>query len=143
MEDAKLWIIGAATLVVIVAVLIWVLRQRDVPGQQSPRDYGAPEVTLTGTAASTGLTFGSDVDAEDAVVDQTVPLSRLGGAGWRDGGGVPATTPTDPHAGESPSWADDDFAGASPTDEHQVEVDQTGPRPTLDGEVDRERGGHW
>ena len=141
MADTKLWLIGALALVIVVAALIWVLRQRgDATASVSPHDYGAPEVTVTGQSGASGLTFGGD--ATDDVEAQTVPLSRLGGAGWRDGGGVAPHT-TDAYAGESRSWEKDESAVVpEPAYEHHVEVDNTGPRPPLD-EKDRERGGHW
>lgn len=142
MDDTKLWVIGALALVIVVAALIWVLRHRDdAAAPVAHHDYGAPEVTLTGQAGATGLTFGSE--GGDAV-DQTVPLSRLGGAGWRDGGGVPVDTTTSAYAGESRSWGEDESVVASePVLEHHVEVDDTMPRPPVDEELDRERGGHW
>jgi hypothetical protein len=139
MDDTKLWLIGALALVIVVAALIWVLRQRgDATPSVSPHDYGAPEVTVTGQTGSSALTFGGDA-SDDAVVDQTVPRSRLGGAGWRDGDGVPPQKTTDAYAGESRSWDDDESAIVpEPALEHHVEVDHTVPRPQLD-----ERGGHW
>lgn len=144
MDDTKLWLIGALALVVVVAALVWVLRQRgDATASGSPHDYGTPEVTLTGQAGATGLTFGSDGSVADAV-DQTVPRSRLGGAGWRDGGGLPSGTTTDAYAVESRSWGDDESVVApEPVLEHHVEVDPNGPRPSPDDDLDRERGGHW
>jgi len=146
MDDTKLWLIGALALVLVVAALIWVLRQRaDAAPSVTSHEYGAPEVTVTGQSGASGLTFGGEA-ADDVVVDQTVPLSRLGGAGWRDGGGAPptTTTTTDAYAGVSRSWADDETGLApEPTLEHHVEVDNTGPRPPVDDERDRERGGHW
>ncbi|EAQ00659.1 acyl-CoA synthase [Janibacter sp. HTCC2649] len=143
MDDTKLWLIGALALVIVVAALIWVLRQRGgADTSVSPHDYGAPEVTVTGQSGASGLTFGGSA-ADDAVLDQTVPLSRLGGAGWRDGSGVPPQQATDGYAGESRSWGDDESAVVpEQAYEHHVEVDNTGPRPPLD-EGDRERGGHW
>lgn len=143
MDDTKLWLIGALALVIVVAALIWVLRQRgEATPSVSPHDYGSPEVTVTGQSGTGGLTFGGDV-SDDAVVDQTVPRSRLGGAGWRDGDSAPPEKTTDAYAGESRSWDNDESAIApEPTLDHHVEVDDTGPRPPLD-ERDRERGGHW
>lgn len=143
MDDTKLWLIGALALVIVVAALIWVLRQRGDAAEPVSYDFGAPEVTATGQAGVGGVTFG-DATADDSVVDQTVPLSRLGGAGWRDGGAVASETTTDAYAAESRSWADDESAAApESTLDHHVEVDNTGPRPVIDDELDRERGGHW
>ncbi|MFC7487103.1 hypothetical protein ACOCJ7_00830 [Knoellia sp. CPCC 206453] len=139
MDDTKLWLIGALALVIVVAALIWVLRQRgEATSSVSPHDYGAPEVTVTGQSGASGLTFGGG-ESDDVVVDQTVPRSRLGGAGWRDGDTVPPQKTTDAYAGESRSWDHDESAIApEPAQEHHVEVDNTGPRPPTD-----ERGGHW
>ncbi|MEO7268605.1 MAG: hypothetical protein ABIW49_05305 [Knoellia sp.] len=139
MDDTKLWLIGALALVIVVAALIWVLRQRgDTTPSVSPHDYGAPEVTVTGLSGTSALTFGGD--ASDDVVDQTVPRSRLGGAGWRDGDSAPPQKTTDAYAAESRSWDDDESTVApEPTLEHHVEVDNTAPRPP----VEDERGGHW
>lgn len=144
MDDTRLWVIGAIALAIVVAALIWVLRHRgDATASVSHHDYGAPEVTPTGHASANGVTFGGDA-TDDVVVDQTVPLSRLGGAGWRDGGGVPVETTSEAYAVDSRSWGDDESAvAAEPAIEHHVEVDDTGPRPSLDDDVDRERGGHW
>lgn len=141
MDGTKLWLVGALALVIVLAALIWVLRQRTGASESVPRDYAPPEVTAAGQSVASGVTFGGDI--EDDVVDQTVPLSRLGGAGWRDGGGVAPQTTTDAYAAGSPSWADDE-SEVSPqsTGEHHVEVDNTGPRPPLE-EGDRDRGGHW
>lgn len=84
-------------------------------------------------------------------MDETVPLSRLGGAGWRDRTDPPIERTTDLYADQSPTWAESDpwavqdsglesesAAGSA----RQVSVDDTGPRPRTD-ELDRERGGHW
>lgn len=142
MDDTKLWLIGALALVIVVAALIWVLRHRgDATTSVSHHDYGTPEVQQAGQAGAGTLTFGSE---PSEIVDQTVPLSRLGGAGWRDGGVAPAETTTDAYAGESRSWDDDQSpVGPDAGSEHHVEIDQTGPRPVIDEELDRERGGHW
>lgn len=142
MDGTRLWIVGALALVIVVAALIWVLRRGDTAPSASP-DYGAPEVTLTDQPGSSAVTFGGD-SAQDSAVDQTVPLSRLGGAGWRDGGGVPPETTSDAYAAESRSWGDDESVIASePAVEHHVEVDNTGPRPAVEDDIDRQRGGHW
>lgn len=144
MDEPKLWIVGGVALLLVVSALIWVLRSRaDAPAHVPTPGYGAPEVTLTGTARASGLTFGSNVAEDELVVDETVPLSRLGGAGWRDGGAVPKQTTTDAYAVESPSWADDEPASSCAAYEPQVEVDQTIPRSALSDDVDRDRGGHW
>lgn len=143
MDGTKLWIVGALALVMIVAALIWVLRQRGDGTAPVAHDYGAPEVTITGQAGVGGVTFGGDT-ADDVVVDQTVPLSRLGGAGWRDGGGLAPEQPNDAYAVESRSWGEDEsVVSPDPVLEHHVEVDDTGARPVIDDEVDRDRGGHW
>ncbi|MFC7490178.1 MULTISPECIES: hypothetical protein [unclassified Knoellia] len=141
MDDAMLWIVGGLALVVVVAALVWVLRHLGDPTTAvSAHDYGTPEVTLAEQNDGGGLTFGRD--GGDAV-DQTVPRSRLGGAGWRDGEGVPEGTTTDAYAGGSSSWDDESAVAPDPAFEHQVEVDTTEPRPRVDEDVDRERGGHW
>lgn len=142
MDDTKLWLIGALALVIVVATLVWVLRHRgDATTPMPHHDYAAPEVTQAGLTGGRGLTFGSD--GGDAV-GQTVPLSRLGGAGWRDGGDAPVETTTGAYAVESRSWGDDESVTApEPTFEHHVEVDDTGPRPVMDDDLDRKRGGHW
>ena len=129
-------------LVLVVAALVWVLRRRDDTAAAAPHhDYGAPEVMLTGQTDGGGLTFGRD---GGGTVDETVPRSRLGGAGWRDGDGDAGPTTTAAYAGESRSWSDDESAiGPEPTLEHHVEVDDTGPRPSAGEDPDRERGGHW
>ena len=64
---------------------------------------------------------------DEVVVDQTVPLSRLGVAGWRDGTAVPSDSTTDAYAGESPTWAEDESVDGTDTYEPHVEVDQTIP----------------
>lgn len=143
MDGTGLWIVGALALVIVVAALIWVLRRGDTAQSAGSPDYGAPEVTLTGQPGASAVTFGGD-STQDTIVDQTVPLSRLGGAGWRDGGGAPAEKTSDAYAVESRSWGDDESVIASePTLEHHVEVDNTGPRPAVEDDIDRERGGHW
>ncbi|WP_353952338.1 hypothetical protein V6K52_02515 [Knoellia sp. S7-12] len=144
MDDTKLWLIGALALVVVVAALVWVLRHRgDTTAPVSHHDYAAPEVTQAGVSGGRGLTFGSDGSDGSDAVDQTVPRSRLGGAGWRDGRG-PGETTTGAYAVESRSWGDDESVTApEPALERHVEVDDTGPRPAVDEDRDRERGGHW
>lgn len=147
MDEPKLWIVGVAALVLVVSALIWVLRQRsDTTSPAAHHDYRAPEV-MDGVGAQaargSGMTFGSASATDDVVVDQTVPLSRLGGAGWRDGTAVPSDSTTDAYAGESPTWAEDESVGGTDTYEPHVEVDQTIPRSAVGDEDDRERGGHW
>ena len=141
MDEPKLWIVGAAALVLIVAALAWVLRQRGEGSGPAPHPhYDAPQVMEGQGAGATGLTFGDDPDRG---IDSTVPLSRLGGAGWRDGTPVPPEPTTDAYAGQFPSWAEDESSAATDPTEPQVEVDSTVPRSALDEEADRERGGHW
>lgn len=144
MNEAKLWIVGAAALVLVVSALVWVLRQRGDTEDPAPlTGYRPPEVLDARVSRGSGVTFGSDSAQDAAVVDQTIPLSRLGGAGWRDGTDVPTEPTTDAYAGLSPTWAEDESADRPNTDEPHVEVDQTIPRSALRDEVDRERGGHW
>ncbi|KGN30916.1 hypothetical protein N802_05830 [Knoellia sinensis KCTC 19936] len=144
MDDSMVWLIGAVAFVIVIAAFVWVLRHRDVTSLPEHHTYETPEITLTGTQSS-GVTFGSSADegVVDEPLDETVPLSRLGGAGWRDGGAPPVQQTTDAYAVESPSWVDDGSSAEWDGDEHpHVTVDDTGPRPLLD-EIDRERGGHW
>jgi hypothetical protein len=141
MDEPKLWIVGAAAVVLIVAALVWVLRQRGEGSRPAPHPrYDAPQVMEGRAAGATGLTFGEDAGGG---IDSTVPLSRLGGAGWRDGGGVPPEPTTDTYAGRFPSSGEDESSAASDTSGPQVEVDATIPRSALGTEADRERGGHW
>lgn len=139
-----LWLVGAVALVVVVAAFVWVLRHRDDAALPEHHPYDAPEVRQDGRPGQSAITFGDDDSWGDSPIDQTVPLSRLGGAGWRDGGGLPVETTTDPYAGDAPSWVPDESAGAedAPLD-HHVAVDDTGARPVVDEELDRRRGGHW
>lgn len=142
MDDTRLWLIGALALVVVVAALIWVLRHRsDALSPATHHDYGAPEVTVTGQGDAGRVTHGGQ---GDEAVDQTVPLSRLGGAGWRDGGGVTAERTTDGYAGASRSWDDSESAAAPDRSlEHHVEVEPTDPRRAGGEDPDRDRGGQW
>lgn len=139
-----LWLVGAVALVVVVAAFVWVLRHREDAALPEHHHYDAPEVNQDGRPGQSAVTFGDADLSGDAPVDQTVPLSRLGGAGWRDGGAVPAERTTDPYAGESPPWVLDEAVGvddAAP--DHHVAVDDTDVRPVVDEELDRRRGGHW
>ena len=82
-DEVLLWLVVALALVVVVGAFVWVLRHRDDAARvEAAHSYEAPEVTTTGGRAPTAMSFGA-VDGDDAV-DETVPLSRLGGAGWRD-----------------------------------------------------------
>lgn len=144
MENSLLWLVGAAALVVVVAAFVWVLRHRDDASAPAHHGYGAPEVTETGGRGRSDVTFGADESVVEAGIDQTVPLSRLGGAGWRDGSDVPAARTTDAYAGQSPSWAEEPSADTPGFPlEHHVAVDATESSPAVDEELDRRRGGHW
>ena len=146
MENSALWIVGAVALVVVVAAFVWVLRHRDDATAPEHHHYAAPEVTgaeVTGPSDATdgASTFGG---AGDAAVDETVPLSRLGGAGWRDGGAAPQTRTTDSYAVGSPTWAEDPSADAADSPlEHHVAVESSQTGGAADAELDRRRGGHW
>ncbi|CAN7214959.1 hypothetical protein [Knoellia sp. LjRoot47] len=143
MDDSVLWLVGAVALVVVVAALIWVLRTRGGSAAPVHHGYEAPEVTETGQRGRSDVTFGG-TDDTDAPIDQTVPRSRLGGAGWRDRTDAPVTRTTDSYAGESPSWADESSADGSDSPlEHHVAVDPTDADRGVDEELDRRRGGHW
>ena len=141
MENSALWIVGAVALVVVVAAFVWVLRRRDDATAPEHHHYAAPEVTGSAEAADAAPAFGS---SNDAPVDETVPLSRLGGAGWRDGGAVPPTQTTDTYAVGSPTWAEDPSADASDSPlEHHVAVESSETGGEADDDLDRRRGGHW
>ena len=141
MENSALWIVGVVALVVVVAAFVWVLRHREDAAVPEHHHYAAPEVTGSGERADATPAFGS---ADDAPVDETVPLSRLGGAGWRDGGAVPQTHTTDSYAVGSPTWAEDPSADATDSPlEHHVSVESSGEGGEADDELDRRRGGHW
>lgn len=143
MDDSLLWLVGAVALVAVVAAFVWVLRHRDDAALPEHHVYEAPEVSLSGRPGQSGITFGDDTHG-DAPIDQTVPLSRLGGAGWRDGGGLPVETTTGPYAGDAPSRVPDESAVADDLAlDHHVAVDDTVSRPVVDEELDRRRGGHW
>ncbi len=144
MDDSLLWLVGAVALVVVVAAFVWVLRHRDDATAPELHGYEPPEVTGTGERGRSDITFGAEPSVEQAPIDQTVPLSRLGGAGWRDGGDAPAAGTTDSYAGQSPSWAEEPSVDASDSPlEHHVAVDATESSPAVDEELDRRRGGHW
>ncbi|MFW5472775.1 hypothetical protein ACOCJ5_05665 [Knoellia sp. CPCC 206450] len=141
MENSALWIVGAVALVVVLAAFVWVLRHRDDAAVPEHHHYGAPEVTGSGDSSDGVSTFGS---TDDAPVDETVPLSRLGGPGWRDGGAVPATQTTDTYAVGSPTWAEDPSVDVTDSSvEHHVSVESSETREAADEELDRRRGGHW
>lgn len=141
MENSALWIVGSLALVVVVAAFVWVLRHRDDASLPEHHDYSAPEVTDTGRLDDGPGSFGS---AADAPVDETVPLSRLGGAGWRDGGGAPESPTTDAYAGGSPTWAEDPSVDLTDSPvEHHVSVEHDEADEGVDAELDRRRGGHW
>ncbi|WP_404380056.1 hypothetical protein LL946_09590 [Knoellia locipacati] len=145
MDDSVLWLVGAVALVVVVAALVWVLRHREDAALPEHHGYDAPEVDASDRGGRGNVTFGADDTAEPtATVDQTVPLSRLGGAGWRDGGAAPEGRTTDAYAGSSPTRGEDPSAEGSdvPLD-HHVSIDQSDPNPAVDEELDRRRGGHW
>ncbi len=147
MDDSVLWLVGAAALVVVVAALVWVLRHREDAALPEHHGYDTPEVTASDRGGRGSVTFGADDTHEtsDAIpIDQTVPLSRLGGAGWRDGGGAPEGRTTDAYAGSSPTWGEDPTAdGPDSPPDHHVSVDRSEPSPAVDEELDRRRGGHW
>lgn len=144
MDDSVLWLVGALALVVVVAAFVWVLRHREDASVPEHHGYDTPQVTETGRRSPGVVSFGTDEPADDAPVDQTVPLSRLGGAGWRDGGAVAEATTTDAYAGPSPSWAEEPSVDASDSPlDHHVAVDATEPSTGVDEELDRRRGGHW
>lgn len=143
MENSALWIVGVVALVVVVAAFVWVLRHRGDASLPEHHHYSAPEVTAASDPADAVPAFGS---AADAPVDETVPLSRLGGAGWRDGGAVPPPQPrtTDTYAVGSPTWAEDPSADATDSPlEHHVAVESSEDGGAADEELDRRRGGHW
>jgi len=141
MENSALWVVGAVALVVVVAAFVWVLRHRDDATVPEHHHYAPPEVTASGDPADGAPAFGS---AGDAAVDETVPLSRLGGAGWRDGGAEPPSRTTDTYAVGSPTWAEDPSADATDSPlEHHVAVESTDAGGPADDELDRRRGGHW
>ena len=138
-----LWLVGALALVVVVAAFVWVLRHRDDAAAPAHHAYETPTVTEPEGGRS-ALTFGSDRPTDDAPIDQTVPLSRLGGAGWRDGGAAPEGGTTEAYAGTSRSWAEEPGADTSDSPlEHHVEVDATVARSDVAEDRDRRRGGHW
>lgn len=143
-DDSLLWLVGAVAFMVVVAAFVWVLRHRDDAALPEHHSYEAPEITLTGRPGQSGITFGSDEPGSDEAIDQTIPLSFLGGAGRRDAGGFPTDTTTDSYAGASPSLPEEPsvVADDSPRD-HHVAVDDTGPRPVEADDLDRRRGGHW
>ncbi|GGB76687.1 hypothetical protein N798_02200 [Knoellia flava TL1] len=141
MENSALWVVGVVALAVVVAAFVWVLRHRDDAAVPEHHHYAAPEVTGSGGSSEGVSTFGG---VGDAPVDETVPLSRLGGAGWRDGGAVPQTHTTDSYAVGSPTWAEDPSADATDSPlEHHVSVESSGEGGEADDELDRRRGGHW
>ena len=133
-----LWVVGAIAFAVVLAAFVWVLRHRDDVGPEDHlRAYAAPAVTETGTRGHGGVVVGGSQPVDDTtVVDETVPLSRLGGAGWRDGGGPDRTTTTQAYAVPAGTWAD----GGS---EQHVRVDDAGAPPATDLPADERRGGHW
>lgn len=141
-----LWIVGVLAIVLVVAALAWVLRQRAGAAPADPHGYEAPSVTPTDGRARPGVTFGGTDAVDDVPVDQTVPLSRLGGAGWRDGGGGRDESTTDAYAATAGTWAEPETTvdgDADPAQEHHVTVDDAGARPVVGGEADERRGGHW
>ena len=144
-----LWIVGAIAVVLVVAALVWVLRQRSDSGSADQQHaYAAPAVTESGEQGRSAAIFDSSELGADTAVDQTVPLSRLGGAGWRDGGGVGAETTTDAYAASAGTWAEPESDSESvldPASEHHDTGDDTGARPFTgdDADADDRRGGHW
>lgn len=143
-DETVLWLVGAVTLLVVVGAFVWVMRLRDDAALPEHHSYDAPEVTLAERPGRSGITFGHDAAVADEAIDQTIPLSGLGGAGWRDSGGQAPETTTDPYAGAAPSWAEEPSADTSDSPlDHHVAVDDTVPRPTDADELDRRRGGHW
>ncbi|KGN37314.1 hypothetical protein [Knoellia subterranea] len=155
MKDTMLWLVGGAAFAVVVAAFVWVLRHRDDAAAPEHHSYDAPEVTITGEQRRSALAFGA-TEVEEPV-DETVPLSRLGGAGWRDGGGL-ETPPTTGYAGQSRS-RDSSSAAVVPERDvvpgadvaadldtaptRHVMVDEQVADRTDQEAVDRERGGHW
>ncbi len=144
MDDSVLWIVGAIAVAVVVAALVWVLRHRGHASPEHPHHYEAPAVTQRGTGGRSSVIFGGSGPLDDDAVDRTVPLSRLGGAGWRDGGGVEGGTTTDAYAASAGTWAEPHPDGGSVhvSDPH-VTVHDAGERRVTVDEADERRGGHW
>lgn len=142
-----LWIVGGLAVALVVAALVWVvLRRRDLRPLEEPHAYAAPAVTEPGRQGRSGVTFGGSEPVDDTVVDETVPRSRLGGAGWRDGGGPGAETTTDSYAASARTWAEPESDAETvrePDAEHHVRVDDAGARPVVGSAEDERRGGHW
>lgn len=142
-----LWIVGGIALALVVAALFWVLRHRaDTGAVEQPHHYEAPAVIQPGTGGRSSVIFGSSEALDDVAVDQTVPRSRLGGAGWRDGGGAEVETTTDAYAASAGTWAEpgaDSDNVHDPVSGPHVTVDDPGERPVAGGEADERRGGHW
>ena len=142
-----LWIVGGIAIAVIVAALIWVLRHRgDAAAPVDPHHYDAPAVTHPGTGGRSSVSFGTDEPVDDVAVDQTVPLSRLGGAGWRDDGGARVGASTDAYAASAGTWGEPDSDAQTvhdPVSDPSVTVHDAGERPVAGGEADERRGGHW
>ncbi|MFW5470816.1 hypothetical protein ACOCJ4_12305 [Knoellia sp. CPCC 206435] len=148
MDDTMLWVVGVIGFGVVLAALVWVLRHRDhVAPEDHLRAYAAPAVTGTGTPGRGGAIVGGSQPVDDTtVVDETVPLSRLGGAGWRDGGEPDPTPTTHAYAVPAEPWVDgqpgsDTLPGATP--QQHVRVDDADVRPVADQVADERRGGHW
>jgi hypothetical protein len=148
MDDTMLWVVGAVAFAVVVAAFVWVLRHRDdVAPEDHLQAYAAPAVTETGSPGRGGVIVGGSQPVDDTTaVDETVPLSRLGGAGWRDAGEADPTTTTQAYADPTGTWADgesdpDTLPGVA--SEQHVRVDDAGARPVVDQADDERRGGHW
>lgn len=141
-----LWIVGALAILLVLTALALVLRRRGGDAPAYPHGYAATSVTPTGGHGRSGVTFGGTGPVDDVPIDQTVPLSRLGGAGWRDGSGGRVESTTDAYAGTAGTWAEPETGvdgDAAPAHEPQVTVDDAGARPVVDGKANERRGGHW
>ena len=143
-----LWIVGGVALALVLAAFVWVLRHRadTRAAAEQAHHYEAPAVIQPGTGGRSSVIFGSNESVDDVAVDQTVPRSRLGGAGGRDGGGAGVGTTTDAYAASAGTWAEpgsDSDTVHDPLSEPHVTVDDPGERPVAGGEADERRGGHW
>jgi hypothetical protein len=147
MDDAMLWIVGGIALAVVVTALVWVLRHRGGTGpQEHPHHYATPAVTHSGTGGRSSVIFGGNEPVDDVAADRTVPLSRRGGAGWRDGGGADVGTPFDAYAANAGTWGGPESDAESvhdPVSDPHVTVHDAGERPVAGDEADERRGGHW
>lgn len=142
-----LWIVGGIAVAVVVAALVWVLRQRgDTGSPMDPHHYEAPAVTGTRTGGRSSVSFGGSEPVDDDAVDRTVPRSRLGGAGWRDGDADGDVPTADTYAARAETWDEPGSAAGTVHDsvsEPHVTVHDAGERPVVGDAADERRGGHW